>query len=208
MYYIISDSDYNSHREWVRDYIDQKCIVRGTIMPGKMPGSIYTWMFYLRRGLFNKDFLNKISIMFLYKIEREFEGNFEFQLSGLETAATPMLASIPIVLTQFGIDLNSFVVRKDQKQYGLMNWIEGLPNEKPVLMLDDLCNSSASMRQCYNILLNENLKVLPIAFSIVNKSNKAVHSVKRLNSDMYLPEHFRMISLFDLDDFNLSNPSH
>ena len=208
MYTIITDSDYSNIREWVRNYIDQKCIVRNQRMPGKIPGTTYTWMFYLRRGLFNKDFLNKVALMFLYKIEREFEGDFRFQISGLETAATPMLASFPLVLGQLGIELNSFVVRKEQKTYGLMNWIEGIPNDYPVMMMDDLCNSSASMRQCMDILIEEKLRVLPVAFSIVNKSNKAVHSIKRQNGDMYLPEGFKVISLFDLDDFNLYNPSH
>ena len=60
--------------------------------------------------------------MFIYKVEREI-GHFNFQLSGLETAATPMLSAIPLVLKGFGINLNSFVVRKEQKTYWIKNWI-------------------------------------------------------------------------------------
>jgi orotate phosphoribosyltransferase len=113
----------------------------------------------------------------------------------------------------FGVNLNAFSIRKEQKTYGLMNWIEGVPNMKPVMLIDDLCNSSASLRKAYDIVnsshVNEEpLKVFDNAFTIVNKSNQQVHSEQRQNSDLYLPKEIKVISLFNLDDFNLSNPSH
>lgn len=206
--YKISDAEYEKIRADVHNFIDKKCIVRNTLMPGKIQGTTYTWMFYLRRGLFNKRFVNAITKMFIYKIEREVDPEFNFQLSGLETAATPMLVGMPIIASAFDIDLNSFVVRKDQKAYGLRNWTEGAPNDKKVLLIDDLCNSGASMARAYQVLTHLKFEMIPYAFSIVNKSNKQIHSVQRQQSDMYLPEHFKVISLFDLDDFNLSNPSH
>ena len=204
---IITDQQYEVLKDWVHKYIDTKCIVRGKVMPGKIPGSTYTWMFYLRRGLFNHEFLIKISQMFLYHMER-ISPTFNFQLTGLETAATPMLAAIPMVASVMGIDINAFVVRKDRKEYGLLNIVEGIPNDKLAVIIDDLCNSSRSMAQCLNSLLKENIPVADVAFSIVNKSNKAVHEESRLVGDMYLPPEIKVISLFTLDDFNLTNPSH
>lgn len=203
----ISDAQYEVLKEWVHRYIDTKCIVRNTDMPGKMPGSRYTWMFYLRRGLFNHQFLINVSQMFIYHMER-IDPKFNFQLTGLETAATPMLAAIPMVASVMGLDINAFVVRKDRKTYGLLNIIEGTPNNKLAVMIDDLCNSSRSMAQCLKSLETENIPVANIAFAIVNKSNKEVHDEARLKSDMYLPKEIKVISLFDLDDFDLSNPSH
>lgn len=204
---LISDEKYAELHTWTRQYIDSTCIVRGQRMPGKAPGSTYTWMFYLRRGLFNHEFLKAISQMFIYKFERLYP-HFDFQISGLETAATPLLAGIPLIGQTFNLDINSFVVRKEQKAYGLQNWIEGLPNAQPVVMLDDLCNSSRSMAQCYSILKQHSIPVLPHAFAIVNKSNRDVHTVLRQHSDMYLPSDIEVVSLFNLDDFNLRNPSH
>lgn len=207
---LISEVSYTNAKEWLRKYIDEHCIVRNTVMPGKAPNTTYTWMFYLRRGLFNPSFINAISQCFLYKMEREVDVKLNFQITGLETAATPMLVGIPIVARAFNIDINSFVVRKDQKEYGLKNWTEGIVKEHaPVVMLDDLCNSSASLARCLEILnySHPNVDVLPVAFTIVNKSNNT-HDTTRRSGDMYLPEHFRVISIFDLDDFNLSNPSH
>lgn len=203
----ISDAQYEVLKEWVHKYIDTKCIVRNTDMPGKIPGSRYTWMFYLRRGLFNHQFLINVSQMFIYHMER-LDPKFNVQLTGLETAATPMLAAIPMVASVMGIDINSFVVRKERKTYGLLNVIEGVPNNKLAIIIDDLCNSSRSMAQCLNTLLAEDIPVADIAFAIVNKSNKEVHNKARLAGDMYLPKEIKVVSLFDLDDFDLDNPSH
>jgi hypothetical protein len=45
----ISDEDYKGLREWTKKYIDQRCIHRvlpgQQKLPGKNPGSTYTWMF-------------------------------------------------------------------------------------------------------------------------------------------------------------------
>jgi orotate phosphoribosyltransferase len=164
-------------------------------------------MFYLRRGLFNPDFNIAVARMFIYRMER-IDPDFNFQITGLETAATPMLTAIPMVAKLYGLDINSFVVRKKRKEYGLMNLFEGRPNQKVSLMLDDLCNSGNSMAQCYRVLEGENMEVAKVAFVLVNKSNKGVHSDSRLNGDMYLPQDIQVLSLFTLDDFGLDSPSH
>jgi orotate phosphoribosyltransferase len=203
----VNDPQYEVLKEWVHNYIDTKCIVRDQEMPGKAPGSTYTWMFYLRNGLFNHQFLINISQMFIYHMER-IDPKFNFQLTGLETAATPMLAAIPMVASVMGIDLNAFVVRKDRKTYGLLNVIEGVPNNKLAVIIDDLCNSSRSMAQCLNTLTAEDIPVANVAFVIVNKSNEEVHDNFRMIGDMYLPKEIKVISLFTLDDFDLYNPSH
>ncbi len=207
MKYRVSDTEYKQLEQWTHSYINDKCIIRNTLMPAKKAGEFYTWMFYLRRGLFNHMFLSAVSQMFIYKMER-IDPHLDFQISGLETAATPMLAGIPLIARVYDDDINAFVVRQERKKYGLLNSIEGLPNTKPVVMLDDLCNSSASLSKCYKELVSLNLEVCDTAFVLVNKSNKKTHSKKRLNSDMYLPPSMKVICLFTLDDFGLFNPSH
>ena len=201
----ISDSDYKELWTWTRRYIAEVCIVRGD-MPAKAPGKRYSWMFYLRRGLFDHEFLSAVSQMFYYKMDREDIG--DFQITGLETAATPMLAGIPLVGRALGRDLNSFVVRKERKEYGLENIIEGVPLDKQCVIIDDLCNSTTSMRRCYDVLQQEQLQVSDFAFAIVNKSIIGQHDYQRLNGDMYLPPHIKVVSLFNLTDFNLYATSH
>lgn len=207
MIFVPTDKEYEILHDECKKYIDKNCVVRNTPMPGKTPGSVYTWMFYMRRGLYDKNFMNSIAKMFIYRIHKEM-GHFDFQITGLETGATPLVVALPILLQKFKIDVHSFSVRKERKEYGLKNWIEGVPNEKPCLIVDDLCNSSISMKRTYDVLKTEKMETVPFVFCIVNKVNKNVHSNVRVVSDMYLPQEMKVIYLYDMDDFNLYNPSH
>jgi orotate phosphoribosyltransferase len=158
--------------------------------------------------MFNPDFIQAIGTLFFYKIEKEI-GHFNFQITGLETGSTPMISTFPLIGKMYDIHINAFSIRKTQKEYGLKNWIEGVVNSKvPCLLVDDLCNSSASMKIAYDVLKLYNLPTMDYAFTIVNKVNKDIHLESRVQTDMYLPSSIKMIYLFDLDDFNLYNPSH
>ena len=194
---MISEKIYDELHMWTKKYIKEKCIITNNVMPGKIPGTTYTWMFYLRRGLFNHEFLSAVSQMFFYKIEKEI-GHFNFQIAGLETASTPMLAAFPLIGRMFEKNLNSFSIRKERKEYGLKNWVEGIPNKFPVLLIDDLCNSSNSLYLAKNILENEKIPILNKAFVLVNKTNHIDN-----NTDKYINSDMEMISLFNLSDFGL-----
>ena len=209
---IIDDKTYYNRYEYCKNFIDKLCIWRskhGERLPAKNPYHAYTWMFYLRRGLFDKDFLESIAEMFIYKVEREI-GHFNFQLAGMETAATPMITGIPLVCRNYGIEIESFSIRKEAKEYGLRNWIEGIPNmDLPVMLVDDLCNSQNSLLKAYHIIERHNLSALGTSFTIVNKGNKiddykmsGDKHFKRVNVPM------NFISLYTLDDFNLYISPH
>lgn len=118
-----------------------------------------------------------------------------FQITGLETAATPMLAGIPLTALVYATELNAFVVRQNRKDYGLKNMVEGVPNEKIAVIIDDLCNSGKAMGDCYWKLVAEGIPVANKAFAIVNKAKSA--------QDIWLPEGIEVISIFTLDDFDL-----
>jgi orotate phosphoribosyltransferase len=206
---IYTQTQYDDAYEFCKKYIDEVCIVRNQVMPARAPGKVYTWMFYLRRGLFNPDFARSVSLLFLAKVEKEI-GHFNFQLAGLETGSTPLLSAIPLVAKTYNIDINAFSVRKERKSYGLLNWIEGIPNNKPIMLIDDLCNSKETMRTAYNTIrtYHPDLQFMNNAFVVVNKVNKTVHEPKRQTTDMYLPETIKMLYLYDMDDFDLHIPSH
>ena len=215
----ISQKTFDISCNWLRKYISDNCIVRET-MKGKAPGQIYTWCFYLRRGLYNPEFNKHLAVCFLYKVQEEV-GHFNFQLSGLETAATPMITSIPIYAKQLlDVDIHSFVCRKTPKEYGLEEDWEGLPKrDLPVLMVDDLANSTMSMKRTSDILRENDLPKLNKAFVIVNKVNRRYHDMNlsdysleehamRQNHDMYLSSDIDIMYLFDMDHFNLKGASH
>jgi orotate phosphoribosyltransferase len=202
---IISDEKYESLWQQTRDFIDEHCIIRtkpGNTLPGKIPGTTYTWVFYLRNGLFRTDFLSAMTQMWAKKVAEEV-GHFDFQLSGLETASTPMITAIPIYMQAFGVHINGYSIRKEQKTYALRNWIEGCPDYKPTMLLDDICNSGDSMRTAYDICKMYDLEVLPFAFSLVNKVNKGVHD-DNFDKDFLMPPEIKLLHLYSLDDFNLT----
>lgn len=219
---MIEDKLYETSLNWLRKYIDENCIVRGIWMKGKVPGTNYTWCFYLRRGLYNPEFNKHLAVCFLYKIKKEV-GHFDFQLSGLETAATPMITSLPIYAKQLlDIDLHSFIFRKAPKEYGLEEPWEGTPKfDTPTLLVDDLANSTMSLKICSDICRNYEIQKLNYAFVIVNKVNrnyydmglpeeqysKSEHELRQKH-DMYLDPNTTIISLFDMDEFNLKGASH
>jgi hypothetical protein len=64
------------------------------------------------------------------------------------------------------------------------------------------------MKQAYDVLQEENHSIFPYSFCIVNKVNKKIHEKFRVEHDMYLPKHMQVLYLYDLDNFNLSGPSH
>lgn len=197
---MITEKEYNILHNYCAVHINKDAIWRsknGETIPGKAPGTQYTWQFYLRKVLFNPEIATAVSMMYLHKIEKEI-GNFDFQIAGLETASTPLIMSIVMVAMQNGIKLNAFSVRKNQKEYGLRNWIEGIPDpDLPVMVCDDLCNSQSSMAFAKNIIEDHGLFVMNKAFSVVNKRNNPD------GKDFNLPDHMEVIHLFSLDDFGL-----
>ena len=196
---LITDSEYEILWQEVKDYINEVCIER-QLMPSKKPGEFYTWMFYLRRATYNYRIMEKISKMFIYKFER-LDSDFNFQLAGLETAATPIVCSIPYTAEKYNLDINSFMVRKTRREYGLKNIFEGLVNNKPAVMIDDLSNSSYSLKNCFSKLLTEGIPVADKAFVIVSKTNR----LELYAADKFLPiPGLEIISLYTLNDFGLA----
>ena len=219
---MIDRKSYVISSRWLRNYINDHCIVRDTVMKGKVPGKLYTWCFYCRRGLFNPEFNKHMTVCFLYKIEEEI-GHFNFQLGGMETAATPMVTAIPIYAKQLlDLDIHSFVFRKQPKEYAEEEPWEGIPQyDRPVLLCDDLANSTMSLRKASDICRDYNIPKKKQAFVIVNKVNRNYYDMGlpeedykltdhelRQKHDMYLDKDVEIVSLFDMDDFNLKGASH
>jgi orotate phosphoribosyltransferase len=202
---LLTQDQYNARWLFVKNFINELCIYRvkpgDPLLPGKLPNTHYSWQFYLRRGLFNHVFLTAVCEMFLYKVYEEYQ-SFDFQVAGLETASTPLLAGIPLVAAKYGLDINAFSIRKNKKEYGLLNWIEGRVNDKHVLLVDDLCSSTNSLNKAFEVLIEEKItKILDRAFCIVNK--KHVNNKTEPAVDTHLPEEIKVMYLYSLDDFNL-----
>lgn len=185
---------------WVLHYINENCIYRvkpgDRLLDGKIPGTFYTWQFYLRRGLTNPEFLRAVTRLFWMRFEPLFEDN-EFQIAGIETGATPLVAAL--VLTS--PSCSSFIIRENQKAYGLRNRFEGIIDYGlPVLLVDDMCNSKNTLFKAVKYCREGGLSLYDCGFTLVNKDVDGTHP----DHDKYIGENFKVASLFTLKDFDLS----
>src|SRR5215471_9169143 len=120
--------------DWLQHYINEYCIYR--VAPGedKLPRSHghrgSTMQFYLRRGLCNRQFLTLVGQLFWLRFAEAYRQQ-PFQISGLETAATPLM--IGLVMTA-PFPVNGFITRKTCKPYGLRNRFEGVVNPQLPVM--------------------------------------------------------------------------
>lgn len=194
--------DMTHMREWLYDYINDHCIERvgpdDNLLQGKLPNTYYSWQFYLRRGLFNSEFLTFSGLLFWEMFAQKYNEK-PFQIAGLETAATPLIVGITMTARMLDVRVNSFSIRKERKEYGLRNRFEGTPNEDPVLLVDDMCNSKNSLLLAKQYVEEEGLSLYNQAFVLVNKN---VHGED--DTDKYIGDQMKVRSLFNATEFPLS----
>lgn len=168
---IIDEEEYKDHEAFCLDYIKNNCLLRG-VFPSKNENFKLSYMFYLKSSFYNAQFLTRCCKMLLLKIQNTLQ-NFDFQLTGMETGAIPLLIGLNLVSNSFGVNINTFSVRKTKKTYGLFNRIDGTPNGKKILIVDDIMNTGSSNRTCRTYLEEENLNsVYDYNVSVLCKSPK------------------------------------
>lgn len=180
-------------KQFILNGIVNRCIEEtkmGDFMYGATPGSRYVWQYYMSRILYDR--------YYQYDIAREFHklvfnnvGHWNFQIAGQDNSSIPLLASLPILLDNYyDVEINAFMIRRKRKSFGIHNWTEGLYNDKPVLLIDDLCNSTNGYlhgyRVCKNVL---GLEVMPYIFAVVNKHGPKKWQ-EQAEKDKYLKHDF------------------
>jgi len=181
-----------SSRRWLRDMINDVCIARSAyndFMPGKL-----FWQFYLKRGFFNPYFTREVFRLFLREMFDKVK-DADFQIAGLEESSIPLLASFPVHAKDVGFKLNAFSIRKERKTYGLLNWLEGIPNDLSVVLIDDVYSSGLSTQKACDILELHNLKPLNEFVVVAKKYSN--------NDDSLLSSGIKILYLFDLSDFDI-----
>ena len=98
---------------------------------------------------------------------QECAGRMPFQVGGMEAAAIPFLSAIMMKSVSRGTPVNGFIVRKERKTYGAGNSIEGSLTGAPIVMVDDLLNSGASMEKARVVLEQEN-KTIAFAYVLID----------------------------------------
>jgi len=165
---------------FIKNMIRSRCMITPShnIMFGKLPGTRYSRQYYLANALYDQRFLEAVARQFYRTVEQEI-GHFDFQITGREWSSCPLLTGLPILLKQlYNIHINSFLIKRERKTYGLNNIIEGCPNQLPALIVDDLCNSTNSFYHCEKTLAAEDIPQLEYIFAILNKHNSNIDTDK------------------------------
>lgn len=168
---------------------------------GQEEQSSVDWIFDFRRVSLKSEFLEIFVKVFFEKIKSELPNLKKFQVCGLESASLPFLSAIVLSANKYNLEVSGFFIRKGRKKSDLHKVIEGVPNEDPVIIFDDILNSGKSFFQQIAILENESLKIKAV-FSVIRFRNSNFY-------DFIANRKINLINLFELNDFkkelNLKN---
>jgi outer membrane protein assembly factor BamB/hemolysin-activating ACP:hemolysin acyltransferase/orotate phosphoribosyltransferase len=157
-------------------------------------GREQSWLIDLRPILLDPETLSDICSLFWDAVEK----SGPFQICGLETASIPLLTGLTLEGYRRGRRLNAFIVRKERKTSGLARNIEGDINDMPIVVIDDLTNSSSSLEKVRVTLADYGRAIDHIFVVIDFKARKSLEWRKR--------QGLRITSLFAGSDFPLKRP--
>lgn len=150
------------------------------------------WIFDFRKVTLTPTFLSLYTKSFF----ETFHGEKNIQVCGLESAAISLVSAIVLESGKNGANINGFFIRKSAKKTDLFKTIEGVPNEFPVIIVDDILNRGSSTLKQIKILKEKSIKVKAV-FSILRFRDKEFY-------DFLTQEGIEIISLFELNDFKQS----
>ena len=169
----MKQKEFEQYQKWIANYIHDKCLyLPKDLMYGKLIGTRYSGQYYISNGLYNVEFMQRVVKCFKYIIDKEI-GHYDFQITGMSWTACPLIITIPMLMKEwYDIDINCFLIKDKRKLYGRRNFIEGYYNDKPVLIVDGVCNSINSFAFCKYACECEELTVMDELFAVHNKYRK------------------------------------
>lgn len=151
------------------------------------------WVMDFKWQVVNWIFLKNYAIEFFKKIKES--GLQSIQIWWLESWAIPIIAALSILDTE-NIIKNSFYIRKSRKKSDLAKRIEwNIVEWIPVILVDDILNSWASIRKQETILFDE-FKINITAIFVAVR----FHSMEYYN--FFTEKNISVLSIFELDDFS------
>lgn len=158
-------------------------------------GQKQEWLIDLRPVLLNVEGLNLITDAFW----DAFEKDLPFQIGGMEVAAVPLVTALLLKAAQRGLKTNGFIIRKERKKSGLGKLIEGHLTDDPVILVDDIINSGASLEKSRVALAQEDKKIDKV-FVVLNFENAAgAHWAQEHNIDL---NHLLTLDALDVEITN------
>lgn len=154
-------------------------------------GKSLNWLIDLRRVFLDRQTLEQIADAFWDR----HESFGSFQIGAIETAAIPLLTALSLRAPRSHGKLNSFIIRKERKTYGLGNAIEGEVTQEPIVLVDDILNSGKSAEKARAVIAQAGRDVAEMFVVIDYHSARG----RRWRQEHRIP----VASLFTLSDFGL-----
>lgn len=155
-------------------------------------GNQQSWMIDLRPLLLDPEALEEICSAFWGRYEQY----APVQIGGMEVAAVPLVTALILTGRRRGLAVNGFLIRKDRKRTGLGRKIEGNLTSDPIIIVDDIVNSSKSLEKVRLALKQEGREIDRI-FTIIDYMSSKGKVWKKKHQ-------IATGSLFKLSDFDLT----
>ena len=207
---ILTEEQRQEYRDVVCNFIDEYAIYR--TMPdeapllGKIPGTLYNWQFYLSQASLFRDIniaMSHLGLDALHDLYME----RPFQIAALDTDGIAIGMGMLMVSGMYEDfnDLHMIRVRKERKEYGKQNIIEGIPKKDlPMLLVDDLMSSkNTAYNAFYRLRDEEGFDVLDTAYAVIHKNTGEEDHDKYFKMIEGTPDKLKVISLFNLSDFHI-----
>ncbi len=181
------------HLHLLKDAIQKRAFIRDSVEKPVVSSDEHSyspWLFDFREIMLDAEILDAYAEIFWER----FGSHYPFQVGGLESAAIPLVSAILMKSAQRKKPVNGFYIRKSRKRMGLVKLIEGKLSSHPIILVDDLINSGASLDKQMKILDDAGARVSDIFVMLSFRSREAYAELEK---------HAKITSLFSLSDFGL-----
>lgn len=149
-------------------FIEEKALYKSDrMMFGKRPGDRYRWQFYMSHVTQNGPMMRYVCNEWERKLHDHNINPQEIQFAGKHWSSLPILGAVA-----YHFNVNTFSVREERKTYGLHNLIEGTVDNKPVLIVDAVSNSTNTFQFVQDHLRTQDIPVMDKCLCILNKKRK------------------------------------
>ncbi|HXS93153.1 MAG TPA: PQQ-binding-like beta-propeller repeat protein [Candidatus Limnocylindrales bacterium] len=139
----------------IRDYAILRNETQRLISPAGKPNQ---WLIDIRRVFMNPKSLDAAAELFW----EECAQYLPFQVGGMESAAIPLLSAILLKSQARQTPVNGFIIRKERKPYGSGSSVDGVITRDPIVLVDDVVNSGASLEKARAVLEQQNKRISSI----------------------------------------------
>jgi len=116
-------------------------------VPGRYPGTYWKNFFMLRRVTQQGEWLKAIECLLSLQMVRDGLTLSNVQFAGTETSAIPIVCALAMAH-----NTNSFIVKKERRDHGLFQWIDGkVDPTKKVVVVDDTIGAGTRLLHCIDV---------------------------------------------------------